>query len=155
MKIPALKQNSTGIDWDNQNGGEKTISIDDFYVAKPNTDNAKSINKALRKGKHILFSPGIYSLSESLKVKRPGTVMMGIGMATLVPAKGNKVIEVSDVDGVTIAGLLIDASKIPSETLMQLGEAGSKKIIKQILHFYLMYSSGLAVRMKDLQHVAC
>ncbi len=52
---------------------------------------------------------------------------MGIGMATLVPEKGNKAIEVSDVDGVTIASLLIDASSIPSETLMQVGETKSKK----------------------------
>jgi hypothetical protein len=127
LKIPALKENSIGVDWDKPNGGEKSISIDEFYVAKPGNDNAESINKALKKGKNVLFTPGIYLLSESLKVTRPGTVMMGIGMATLVPEKGNKAIEVSDVDGVTIASLLIDAAKIPSETLMQVGKSGSKK----------------------------
>lgn len=126
LKIPALKKNSIGVDWDDHRN-EKTISIDDFYIAKPEVDNAKTINKALKKGKHILFTPGIYSLSESLKVKHSGTVMMGIGMATLVPEKGNKAIEVSDVDGVTIASLLIDAAIIPSETLMQIGKPGSKK----------------------------
>ncbi|MDP3912544.1 MAG: coagulation factor 5/8 type domain-containing protein [Bacteroidota bacterium] len=127
LKIPAIKKNSIGVDWDKPNRGEKSISIDDFYIAKPDADNAKSINIALKKGKHILFTPGIYSLSESLKITSPGTVMMGIGMATLVPEKGNKAIEVSDVDGVTIAGLLIDANIIPSETLMQVGKPGSKK----------------------------
>jgi hypothetical protein len=127
LKIPALKKNSIGVDWDNRNNNEKAISIDDFYVAKPDVDNAASINKALKKGKHILFTPGIYSLSESLKIMLPGTVMMGIGMATLVPEKGNKVIEVFDVNGVTIAGLLIDAALIPSETLMQVGNPRSKK----------------------------
>ncbi len=127
LRIPALKKNSIGVDWDNQIRNEKTISIDDFYIAKPEVDNAKTINIALKKGKHILFTPGIYSLSESLKVKRSGAIVIGIGMATLVPVNGNKAIEVSDVDGVTIAGLLIDAAKIPSETLMQVGEPGSKK----------------------------
>lgn len=127
LKIPPLKKNSIGVDWDKQINGEKSVSINDFYIAKPDFDNAESINQALKKGKHILFTPGIYFLSESLKVKRSGTVMMGIGMATLVPEKGNKVIEVSDVDGVTIASLLIDAAKIPSETLMQVGKPGSKK----------------------------
>lgn len=127
LKIPVLKKNSIGVDWDKQINNEKTISMDDFYVAKADVDNAKSINNALKKRKHILFTPGIYSLSESLKVKRSGTVVMGIGMTTLVPEKGNKVIEVSDVDGVTIASLLIDAAKIPSETLMQVGKPGSKK----------------------------
>jgi hypothetical protein len=127
LKIPELKKNSIGIDWDKPNSEEKSISIDDFYVAKPAVDNAKSINKALKKGKHILFTPGIYSLSESLKITRSGTVIIGIGMATLVPEKGNKVMDVSDVDGVTIAGVLIDAAIIPSETLMQVGKSGSKK----------------------------
>ena len=127
LKIPALKNNSTGVDWYNQNSGGKSISIDDFYIAKSGSDDAESINKALKKGKNILFTPGIYSLSESLKVKFPGAVIIGIGMATLVPKKGNKAIEVSDVDGVTIASLVIDAAIIPSETLMQIGNPGSKK----------------------------
>ncbi|MDP4272992.1 MAG: coagulation factor 5/8 type domain-containing protein [Bacteroidota bacterium] len=127
LKIPALKQNSIGVDWDNQKNREKTITLDDFYVAYPNIDNAKSINRALKNGRNILFTPGIYALNECLKIKHPGTVIMGIGMATLVPENGNKVINVSDVDGVTIAGLLIDAAIVPSKTLMQVGEYGSKK----------------------------
>jgi len=127
LKLPALKKNSIGVDWDNHNNGEKSVLIDYFYVAKPGSDNAESINKALKKGQNILFTPGVFQLEESLKVTLPGTVIMGIGMATLVPVKGNKAIEVSDVDGITIASLLIDAAKIPSETLMQVGEPGSKK----------------------------
>lgn len=127
LKIPALKKNSIGVDWDKPNNGEKSVSINDFYIANPNIDNAKSINKALKKRKHILFSPGIYSLDESLKIKRSETIMIGMGMATLVPEKGNKAIEVSDVDGVTIASLIIDAALIPSETLVQLGKTKSKK----------------------------
>jgi hypothetical protein len=127
LKIPALQKNSSGIDWSKQNKKARTISMDDFYVAKPDSDNAKSINRALRRGQNILFTPGIYLLDESLKITRPGTIVMGIGMATLVPEKGNMAIDVSDVEGVTVAGLLIDASVIPSETLMQVGEAGSKR----------------------------
>lgn len=127
LKIPALKKNSIGVDWDKPYNGEKSVSINDFYIANPNIDNAKSINKALKKRKHILFSPGIYSLDESLKIKRPETIVIGMGMATLVPEKGNKAIEVSDVDGVTIASLIIDAALIPSETLVQLGKTKSKK----------------------------
>jgi len=127
LKIPSLKQNSIGVDWDKPNSGEKSVSINDFYLANPTVDNAKSINKALKKGKNILFNPGIYSLDESLKITHPGIILIGMGMATLVPAKGNKAIEVSDVDGVTIASLIIDAALIPSETLVQVGETKSKK----------------------------
>ena len=127
LRIPALKQQSTGVDWDKNNPEEKTIKLNDFYVARPGVDNAQSINKALKKGRHILFTPGIYSLSESIRIARAGTVVIGIGMATLVPEKGNKAIEIADVDGVTVAGLLIDASIKTSETLMQVGVQGSKK----------------------------
>lgn len=127
LKIPPTKKNAIGVDWDEPSQAEKTISIDKFYIAKPNIDNAKSINKALKKGKHILFTPGIYSLTESLNITRPNTILMGLGMATLVPQKGNKAVVVADIDGVTIASLLIDAAPIPSETLMQIGELGSKK----------------------------
>ena len=127
LKIPALKKNSKGVDWDDPNGIEKTVPITDFYVAKANIDNAKSINKALKKGKHILFTPGIYLLDESMKITRPGTIVFGIGMPSLVSSKGNKVLEVSDVDRATIAGLMIDADATPAETLMQVGKVGSKK----------------------------
>jgi hypothetical protein len=56
LRIPALKKNSIGVDWNDQSKG-KTISMDQFYIVKPDADNAKSINKALKKGKHILFTP--------------------------------------------------------------------------------------------------
>jgi hypothetical protein len=101
--------------------------LDDFYLVKPGIDNAESINAALVRGKDLLVTPGIYSLDKSLRVTRPGTVIIGIGMPSLVSANGNPVIEVSDVDGVTVCGLLIDAGAIPSETLFQVGELHSEK----------------------------
>jgi len=127
LKVPALKKNTSGISWADQERFEKTVPLNDFYAANATVDNAKSINKALKKGKHILFTPGIYSLDESLKVTRPGTIVFGFGMPSLVPTKGNKVMEVSDVDDITIAGLLMDANVTPSESLLQIGEPGSKK----------------------------
>ncbi len=127
LKVPALKQSSKGIDWNVNNEDDKLLPIDSFYVTNPNTDNSAILNKALEEGKNILFTPGIYSLNESLQVKRPGTVLIGMGMATLVPENGNKAIEVADVDGITIAGLLFDAAKIPSKTLVQIGEPGANQ----------------------------
>lgn len=127
LKLPTLKKNSVGIDWALPNKFEKSIPIEKFYIALPNAKNAELINDALKEGKHILFTPGIYSLKESLKITHPGTIVVGIGMATLVPVNGNKAIEVADVDEVTIASLLIDASHIPSKTLIEIGEMGSNK----------------------------
>lgn len=123
--VPALKENSSGKSW--QQGADKSrlISLKKFYIVHPSKDNSASINKALAEGRHLLFTPGIYQLDQSLKVTRPGTILLGIGMATLVPMKGNSTIEAADADDLTISGLLFDAGRIPSETLVRIGEPGA------------------------------
>jgi len=42
-------------------------------------------------------------------VTKPNTVVLGIGFATLIPTKGNIVINVGNVDGVRIAGIVLEA----------------------------------------------
>jgi len=127
VNIPAIRQNSAGPDWINIVKPEKKFSMNKFYIVKPGIDNSRSINSALSKGKNLLITPGRYLLNESLKVTRPGTVIMGIGLATLIPGNGNAAVEVSDVDGVIVCGLTIDAGKISSKTLFRVGESGSRK----------------------------
>ncbi len=125
VKIPELKQNTIGPSWLNHKKDEKVLHLDEFYIVRPGIDNSETINSALIKGKNLLFTPGIYSLGKSLKVARPGTVIMGIGMPTLVPENGNSVMEISDVDGVSVCGIIIDAGNITSQKLFQVGEPGS------------------------------
>lgn len=127
VNIPSIKKNSIGPDWLNNNSNEKTLTEKEFYIAKADIDNSESINSALKKGKNLLFTPGMYTLDKSLKVTRKGTVIMGLGMPSLMPSNGNAVIEISDVDGVSVCGLLIDAGKISSNILFQVGESGSGK----------------------------
>ncbi len=127
VKIPDLKKNSIGPGWLNHTKDKKTLQLSDFYLVKPGIDNSESINSALEKGKNLLFTPGIYSLDKSLNVTRKGTVIMGIGMPSLMPLNGNSVLEISDVDGVSVCGILIDAGSIRSETLLQVGEPGSRR----------------------------
>jgi hypothetical protein len=131
IRIPDLKKNSTGPGWLNHVSDKKAMLLDEFYLVKPGTDNSESINSALGKGKNLIFTPGIYSLEKCIKVTRPGTVIMGIGMATLMPENGNTVMEISDVSGVTVCGIIIDAGKIFSETLLRVGEQGSGKSHKK------------------------
>jgi hypothetical protein len=126
VKIPGLKINSSGPDWITGIKSEKTLSIDKFYIVKPGIDNAESINSALKKGKHLLITPGRYFLNKSIKVTKPGTVVMGIGLATLIPQNGNPAIEISDVDGVTVCGLTIDAGNIFSKELFVVGKPDSR-----------------------------
>jgi len=58
-------------------------------------------------------------------VSNPGTVILGLGMPTLVPDSGQIALSISDVDGVKVAGLIIDAGPLESPTLLQMGEVGS------------------------------
>jgi hypothetical protein len=127
LKIPELKQKSVGISWESTQANEKTIRLDGFYLANPTTDNASTINLALQKGKNILFTPGIYAIDRSLKVTRPGTIILGLGLTTLQSTNGNPILELSDVDGITVCGLMLDAGLTASETLMKVGETNSGK----------------------------
>jgi hypothetical protein len=127
VKIPAIRQNSSGPDWISGVKAEKTLTLNDFYIVRPSMDNSKSINSALKKGKNLLITPGRYFLDKSIKVTKAGTVIMGIGLATLIPENGNSAVEISDVDGVSVCGLTIDAGTVFSEKLFQVGKPGSRK----------------------------
>jgi len=127
IKIPGIKLNSAGPDWMSGMKAEKTIRLDKFYITRPGIDNSESINSALKKGKNLLITPGRYFLDEALEVTRPGTVIMGTGLATLIPVNGKSAIEISDINGVIVCGLTIDAGAVTSERLFQVGEPGSRK----------------------------
>jgi len=47
-----------------------------------------------------------------------------MGMATLIPTNGNAAIEVSNVDGVRVAGLILEAGFGATDSLLTFGEAG-------------------------------
>ena len=127
LKVPDLKEKSVGTSWENKLAHEKTIRLSEFYMANPTTDNAASLNIALQKGKNILFTPGIYAIDKSLKVTRAGTIILGLGLTTLQSTNGNPILELSDVDGITVCGLMFDAGLITSKTLLQVGETNSVK----------------------------
>ncbi|MCA1190502.1 MULTISPECIES: sialidase [unclassified Saccharopolyspora] len=122
--VPALRENTQGVSWANGAPEGEQISLADFYVAKEG-DNAATINAALAEGKHLLFTPGVYHLDDTIKVDNPDTVVLGIGMASLVPDTGKPAVSVADVDGVKLAGLFIDAGEQNSPSLMTLGEEGA------------------------------
>jgi len=123
--VPAPRFSSVGCSWDTGKTAGEWIPIDRFHVARADRDSSASINAALAEGKHLLLTPGIYQLQESLRVLRPRTVILGLGLATLTPVKGTSAIEVADVDGVKIAGVLLDAGLEKSPFLLRVGEAGS------------------------------
>ena len=121
--VGALRRNSTGPSWSPGRMGEgKVLDLaETFYVARPATATAQKLNAALDAGKHVLFTPGIYRVDEPIRVTRPNTVVLGIGEATIVPENDAAAVVCSDVDGVTIAGLVFDAERI-SRRFLVMGE---------------------------------
>jgi hypothetical protein len=126
VRVPAIRRNSTGITWHAAVAPGKTIPISEFYIAHPNRDNASTINAQLAKRKNLILAPGIYDLTEPIRVTHPNTVVMGLGFATLHPVNGTAAITTADADGIIIAGLLFDAGPTQSPVLLQVGPAGSK-----------------------------
>jgi hypothetical protein len=122
--VPSLRTNAQGPDWTNGNAPGTSLPISQFYIVKPG-DTAATMNAALAGGKNLLVTPGVYHLSQALNVTRANTVILGLGLATLVPDNGATAINTADVDGVDLAGLLISAGTTNSASLVQIGPAGS------------------------------
>lgn len=118
--VPSVQKGEAGVSWADGTPTGTSIPLDKFYVAKPG-DSAQQINNALAKGKHLLLTPGIYSLNQAIKVTRANTVVLGLGYATLIPRNGTAALTVGDVPGVDIAGVTIDAGPRNSKVLLQVG----------------------------------
>ncbi len=123
--VPALETNTQGASWAAGPTPGTSVSIDQFYIAKPSTASAARINSALAAGKHLLFTPGNYSLDDTLKVTKADTILLGLGVPSLVQTSGLPAISVADVDGVKIAGLILDAGAVNSASILEVGPAGS------------------------------
>ena len=127
VRVPELNTNGTrGITWAQAVTPGLSIPLDQFYLAHPGADDAGSLDAALSAGKNLLFTPGIYPLQDCIHVTRPGTIVLGLGFPTLRPEKGTPALSISDVDGVKVGGLLIEAGATNSPTLMEVGESGCK-----------------------------
>jgi hypothetical protein len=122
--VPALQRGTVGASWVGGSTPGESIPISRFHVAHPGKDSASSLNAALAHGKHILFTPGTYRLIDTLRVTRPNTILLGLGVPSLKAMTGQAAVSVADVDGVTIAGLIVDAGALNSRCLLEVGPAG-------------------------------
>jgi hypothetical protein len=93
-------------------------------VARPGTA-VSAINAALAAGRDLILTPGVYDLTQAIKVAKPGTVVLGQGFATLVPQRGNAAMTVTPSTGVKLSGLIVDAGPVRSPVLVSVGKAGS------------------------------
>ena len=98
---------------------DEAVGFDQVYVANNKTDTAATINAKLKQGLHLVLTPGIYSLDSALEISHSGTVVLGLGFATLVSASSDAIIEVGDVDGVRVAGILLQAGPLSDSGELQ------------------------------------
>ncbi len=118
--VPAARTNSSGTTWSAGQTPGRSLPLSSFYLAKP-SDSVKTINRQLDRGKNLMFTPGVYNIDRSIRVSRPGTIVLGLGIATLTAVGGAVPLTVADVPDVDIAGLMIDAGPVNSPALLQLG----------------------------------
>ncbi|MEW1891688.1 discoidin domain-containing protein [Streptomyces sp. NBC_00523] len=121
--VPAKRTNARGVSWNGTPQGE-SIPLSQFYVVKPGA-TAATINAAVQQGLHLLFTPGIYHVNQTINIDRANTVVLGLGLATIIPDNGVTALKVGDVDGVKLAGLLVDAGPQNSQVLVQVGPDGA------------------------------
>ena len=126
--VPGLRQNAEGISWSATSPGPgEILDLDEFFVAREG-DSAELINAHLAGGRNLILSPGLYKAEVPIFVGLADTVVLGIGMATIGPHRGNieGALMVSDVPGVTVASLTIDAY-YASKYQLRVGEVGSNR----------------------------
>ncbi len=120
--VPDARRNSVATTWENGRTPGHSLPISDFFLARPG-DSVAAINHQLSRGKNLLFTPGVYDIDKTIKVKRAHTVVLGMGIATLTALNGAVAMSVADVEGVDIAGLMIDAGPGNSPALLRIGKS--------------------------------
>jgi hypothetical protein len=123
--VPSAQSGSSGTTWAGGETPGTSIPIDQFYVAKP-SDSAATINSALRTGRNLILTPGIYHLDQSISVTRPDTVVLGLGFPTLIPTNGNAAMTTARAKGILISGVMFDAGPVNSPVLLQVGSGHAR-----------------------------
>lgn len=152
IKVPALKYNSAN--YDGSAEGDKTITYEDIYFAGADRDNAESINTSIANGKHIVFLPGVYELEAPIIVNRENTVLLGTGLATLITNTGKPCMEIGDVDGVCVCGLLFDAGTKKTQAQLKVGSGGDTHATNPIFLFDCFFRVGGNVNEKTYADIS-
>ena len=126
--LPGIRTDAVGVSWGegkaNNGMGVGTILdlFNDFYIARADKDTADTINKQLNDGKHIYFTPGRYECSVPIRITQANTIVLGHGFPTLYPTNDKGALFIDDVDNVTVAGLMFDATNSNSTYLLAAGD---------------------------------
>ncbi len=122
--VPAVQHDSVGPTWTGGTTAGQSIPVSRFFIATPDTGLAR-INTALALGQNLILTPGVYHLSQPIVVGSPDTIVLGLGLATLVADEGNVSMRIADVPGVKVSGLIFDAGPVSSPVLLQIGSVAN------------------------------
>ena len=122
--VPSVRSNSNGPSWTNGNTPGTSLPLSSFYVVN-SASTASTINAALAAGDNLLITPGVYNIASTLNVTKADTKVVGLGFPTLIPTNGNITMNIADVNGVNVSGVIFDAGPANSSALLQVGTQGS------------------------------
>ena len=121
LNVPKVEHNKVGPTPGFRNADQ--VDFSNVFVANEQT-SAQTITAKLAQGLHVVLQPGNYYLTDSIKIQKDNQVLLGIGMATLVSTTGKPCIEVGNVNGVRVAGVLLEAGETKSDALLVWGSKG-------------------------------
>jgi hypothetical protein len=124
--VPSAQADSHGTTWEDGQTPGRSLSIRDFFVARP-TDSVRRIDTELARGRNLILTPGVYDVDRTIAVKRADTVVLGLGLATLTARHGVVPMRIADVRGVDVSGLMFDAGPVESPALLQVGSRHAHK----------------------------
>lgn len=133
LHIPQPIFDGHGISWDTtaqRHQRNQRVSFGQVFVAS-NATKLALINAKLAAGKHVILTPGIYHLSAPIRIGWNETVqqqvLLGLGMATLIPIAGTAAVEIGPALGVRVAGVLLQAGQKHSKNLLWWSNGGDPK----------------------------
>ena len=123
--VPDVQTDSSGVTWANGQTPGHAKPISDFFIAKP-SDSVATLNNALAHKKSLILTPGIYNFSQTMVIT-PDTIVLGMGLATIVPQNGIVPVKVQNVKGVEISDVVFDAGPVNSPALLQIGNPAASR----------------------------
>lgn len=131
LQIPTVQSNTAGATLKLADASMRSVPFEEVYVARDSDATAK-IQDKLDAALHVVLTPGIYNLTQTLLLSHPGQTLLGLGMATLMsPRDGSPCLRVAEnVPGVRLAGMMLGAS-VPSpgvkpSSLIEWGAVGDE-----------------------------
>jgi hypothetical protein len=86
--------------------------------------SGSAMTSAMARGLNLILTPGVYNLNQQIVAPHPDTVVLGLGLATLIPQQGNAAMKVVSNSGVKVSGLIFDAGPVNSPVLLTVGTPG-------------------------------